>query len=807
MRADRARFTRGSQLLESFSLMFLAGLRPMLWALFVIFAVTLAWGWWTRMGEGDWYRCLMKAYALLWDYVRLNPDKQVAILDAMNRSIMIPVRYVHDFPSVVEAWNRFTGSIITALYTAWFGGIPLCIGYTILARRIGTRIMRREHLRGASICNGAELKRRVLAFNAEQGKSQREAELERLYGPMWRVYAMVGTHSEQAQGNVYLPYTIAGIPFPWHGEQTHTFAIGTTGSGKSTAIKELVDQIRARGAKAVIFDLTGSFIQSYYDPARDHILNPLDARCPQWSIFADCETRSEFTAAAEALVPNDGGTSEPFWVIAARTLLIEGCLRLKQMGQTSNQALHDYIMTAALPAVNRLVQNTIAAPLTDPEAARMAESIRSTLNTNAAALQTLPKDGPVFSVKDWVQADQPGGSILFVSARYVDLPTVRILLTLWLDTAINSMMAMPTSPHNVRLWFLFDELGALHRLPAIEKGMQTARNFGGAFLLGVHTISKLRETYGEKIADTLASLARTKLILATPDYASAQWCSQQIGQSEWQQMEQGLSYGYANVRDAVTLTNKRQTEPLVMPDEIMKMRDLEGWLVFPQDMPAGNITLRFKARPDISRPFIPRPTTDIVPPTNDPSPCAPPQNNPASPSAKNTTALVTTKGAEGEGDAGGVSVTAGGPGALAGGPLLVMHPDDLPKDAPLGAIADAALTAAVIQAGRSAPPVRGPAASAPDQQPAQGEMKLARIAGPAKAERGREGGEPLPPHDPVTGEILPEQARPLGGLDISIVAEPAQPTPPQEQSEDLAVTESRENFTRGRGDDDLGLGR
>lgn len=97
---------------------------------------------------------------------------------------------------------------------------------------------------------------------------------------------------------------------------------------------------------------------------------------------------------------------------------------------------------------------------------RVAESIRSTLNTNAAALSTLPKDGPEFSVKEWVQSEHEDGSILFVSARYVDLPTVRILLTLWLDTAINSMMAMPVSPHNVRLWFLFDELGALHRLTA-----------------------------------------------------------------------------------------------------------------------------------------------------------------------------------------------------------------------------------------------------------------------------------------------------------------------------------------------------
>lgn len=818
MRTDRGHFTRGAQVLETFGLMFVAGLKPMMWGLSALFLIMLAINWWTGMGEGDWYRCLMKVYAAIWGYVRLSPDKLVAVLDAGNHTVMVPVRYVDSIPSVIAAWQRFTGSIWGAFYVTLFGGLPLCLLYTIAANRIGRRVVRREHLRGASLCSGKELKVMVEEFNAAQGDSQLAAELEAKFGSLWRWHSLFARRHELAQADVYLPYTIAGIPYPWHGEQTHTFAIGTTGSGKSTAIKELVDQIRERHGKAVIFDLTGSFIQSYYDPSRDIILNSLDARCPAWSIFADCETRSEFTAAAEALVPNDGGTAEPFWVIAARTLLVEGCLRLKQMGLTSNQALHDYIMIAALPAVNRLVQNTIAAPLTDPEAARMAESIRSTLNTNAAALQTLPTEGAAFSVKRWVQEDQPDGSILFVGARYVDLPTVRILLTLWLDTAINSMMALPTSPHNIRLWFLFDELGALHRLPAIEKGMQTARNFGGAFLLGVHTISKLRETYGEKIADTLASLARTKIILATPDYASAQWCSQQIGQSEWQQMEQGLSYGYANVRDAVTLTNKRQTEPLVMPDQIMKMRDLEGWLVFPQDLPAGSIRLRFKARRNCAAPFIPRPGTDIAPAdgVTPPAPAPPAEQTVAvpmflplvdaeggSPEATGGSGAATPDGADGDAPASASDAAAEharSNATEAGG----LQPDIA---AQLKNVADRALNTVARDAGLVGP---SDSASHPKTPPiaanTQAErtsprdaMKPVRVA----AARGTSLGRKEVPHDPETGELLPEKAIRIEGVELNIVAGPAPPAA-TEQADDLTLTEARQNFTRDRGRDDFG---
>src|SRR3546814_7540544 len=91
--------------------------------------------------------------------------------------------------------------------------------------------------------------------------------------------------------------------------------IGTTGSGKTTELRSLVTQMRKRQDTAVIFDLTGAYVEAFYDPARDTILNPMDVRCPAWSIFNDCRTHSEFTAAAAALIPSDGGSSEPFWAL------------------------------------------------------------------------------------------------------------------------------------------------------------------------------------------------------------------------------------------------------------------------------------------------------------------------------------------------------------------------------------------------------------------------------------------------------------------------------------------------------------
>src|SRR3546814_16655753 len=105
----------------------------------------------------------------------------------------------------------------------------------------------------------------------------------------------------------------------------------------------------------------------------------------------------------------------------------------------------------------------MADPLTAPEAARMAESIRAVFNANAKALKLLPAKGPRFSVRDWIRGRSQSGSILFLSARYVDMSICSQLLTLWLDTAMNNLMTM-VSPTALSVWFLIQELGAFTRL-------------------------------------------------------------------------------------------------------------------------------------------------------------------------------------------------------------------------------------------------------------------------------------------------------------------------------------------------------
>ncbi|NNM78042.1 type IV secretion system DNA-binding domain-containing protein [Sphingomonas sp. ID1715] len=597
MRHEFTNFTRGSQLLGHFGFMFAAGLKGPLLVTAAVFAGLIWWRASSTLSDHEAYLCWMRVYAWIYGWFEFNPDKAVNLNLASGGHIQLTLSALPTHPLLLRAWGRLMAATGEASALAACISIPAIAAFAWVAAWFGRRSKESRHERGATLAELPQLATEIAAHN----RVKRADEYRRVLGWSWRLTSAL----ERQQAGLYEPYALAGVSFPWRLEQSHAMLIGTTGTGKTVALRDLLSQVRDRSARAVVFDLTGAFIEAFYDPARDTILNPLDARCPMWSVFEDCTEEASLTAAAEALVPHDGGGAEQFWVLAARMLFVEMCLKLMREGRATNAALSAELMTASLSHVHKLMEGTVADPLTAPEAARMAESIRAVFNANAKALRMLPTSGEPFSVRRWVEGASGPGAMLFVSARYVDMPVASRLLTVWMDTAMTTLMSGPRCP-DLKLWFLFDELGALHRLPAIEKGLQTARNYGGAIVAGVHAYAKLKETYGDNMAMTLAALARTKLILATADRESATWCSDFIGHRQYRQMEEGFSYGYNNARDAVSLTPRRQIEPLLLPDQLMNLPSLDGFLKFPDGFPAAPVRLRPRPLPSVADPFVPR---------------------------------------------------------------------------------------------------------------------------------------------------------------------------------------------------------
>ncbi|MEL7687577.1 type IV secretion system DNA-binding domain-containing protein [Citromicrobium bathyomarinum] len=597
MKHNLVNFTRGSQLLGHFGFMFAAGLKGPLIVTILVAVGLLYWEVSGALDDHQIYLLWMHVYSSAYAFMEFDPDKLVNLKLADGSMVAFPISVVTDYPPMREAVTLFRSTAVGALWLAALILAPLFLLFWWVAERFGERSKQKKHVRGAELATLSELKREIERHN----RDARSREYGETMGWKWRLAG--STYLRDA--GFYAPAHLARVSWPWRLEQSHAMLVGTTGTGKTVVLTELANEIRQRGERAVIFDLTGAFIETFYEPERDIILNPLDARCPAWSVFNDCTTRAEFHAAAESLVPHDGGGAEQFWMLAARTLFVETCLKLAEAGRGTNAALAHELMNADLSDLHQLLEDTMAGPISTPSAARMAESVRAVFNVNAKALQMLPEEGVPFSVREWVNGAAKPGSILFLSARYIDMSVLSQLLTLWLDTSINTLMAGERS-RDLRLWFLIDELGALHRLPSLEKGLQTARNFGGAIVTGIHAFAKLKDVYGENMAMTLSSLARTKLILGTADRETATWCSDVIGHREVREMEEGYSYGYNNARDAVSLTPRRQVVPLLLPDELMRLKNLHGFIKFPEGFPAAPVVLQPRNWPRVAEGFIAR---------------------------------------------------------------------------------------------------------------------------------------------------------------------------------------------------------
>ena len=400
------------------------------------------------------------------------------------------------------------------------------------------------------------------------------------------------------------PYRIAGVPYPERTETQHTIVSGTTGAGKTVLIADLVEQIRARGERCVLYDKMGSYTETFFDARRDVLLNPLDARSPRWSPFLEARSPRDFDMMAAALIPQQKDTIDPFWVTAARQLFANGAAVLWAKGVTENRVLVEHLLKTELTALAQAMEGTVAQSIVDPENPKTALSVRAMLTANLGALEYLPDTGEPFSIRTWVDRDQ-GDGCLFLTSRGDQHASLRGLISTWLEIAVSALLSLPRDDAR-RIWLVLDELPTLHQVPSLQPGLAESRQFGGCFVLGVQVASALRDLYGRNGAETISGLCGTRVVLAAPDRDTAQWSADSLGRAEVEEIAEGVSYGANTIRDGVSLTPKRELRALALPSEIMRLANLEGYLKLPGPYPVAEIRLKYRRRAKAAERFVAR---------------------------------------------------------------------------------------------------------------------------------------------------------------------------------------------------------
>jgi type IV secretory pathway TraG/TraD family ATPase VirD4 len=359
--------------------------------------------------------------------------------------------------------------------------------------------------------------------------------------------------------------------------------MGSTGTGKSTAIRELLRAALDRGDRAIIADPDGGYLDIFYDASRnDVILNPFEPDALKWDLFGEITRVYDIEQIARALIPDLGG-EERVWSEYARTFFGAVTQQLIRAGTRDDKTLHRLIRSADEDELRELLAGTAAGPFLREGSERMFGSLRSVASTAVRVLEhTVEQQARPFSVRQWVRegaARQAGGKggVLFLPYRASQIASLRSVISAWMRLGIFEAMDRPAGDQ--RLWFIVDELDALGTIDGLKDALARLRKFGGRCVLGFQSIAQVSGTYGREVADTLVENCGNTLILrcsASERGGTSEFASKLIGQREMLHTTQSKT----RRGDEESTTNSQQIriEPAVMASEVERLPDLSGFL-------------------------------------------------------------------------------------------------------------------------------------------------------------------------------------------------------------------------------------
>ena len=351
-------------------------------------------------------------------------------------------------------------------------------------------------------------------------------------------------------------------------ESSHILLMGDTGAGKSSAIRQILRQVEARGDTAIVYDPAKDFIGEFYDPERgDLILNPLDARCPYWNIDQEIVRDETATTIAAAFLP-DKEYEKSFFTDAPRRLL---AAMLRQRMPT-----HLLLQWMSEPdALASIIEGTPLATLIDPKAPAQRAGVLSSLNLVADSFELLPEVSEghgQFSTADWMKQRKRW---VFLTSSPDYREKVRPLHSVWLDLFILRMQGPCEDPDAKPVWFVLDELASLNKLPQLHTAVTENRKYGNPVVLALQGRSQMEKRYGQD-AEAMLSQPATKIFFKTSEPRAAKWVSESIGEVEVERLKESRSMEPLKSRPNFTM--EIATKPLIMASEVAGLAPLRAFI-------------------------------------------------------------------------------------------------------------------------------------------------------------------------------------------------------------------------------------
>jgi hypothetical protein len=461
-------------------------------------------------------------------------------------------------------------------------GVGICVGIGYAAGRVMARPaqQRNVHQRGTVVKAAPTRAAHTASPNAASAHAG----------------ATRSASAHEASGEI----TLAGLPVAPLDETKHFKIIGTTGTGKSTAIRELLTGALARGDRAIIADPDGGYLNRFRDAARgDIVLNPFEPESRKWDLFGEIHNAYDVDQLARSLLPDQGGPDRS-WISYARTFFSSVTRQAHEAGITDIRELYRLLVVADAKELRGLLAGTPAQPFLEEHNGRMFDSIRSVTSSAVGSLDYIAQQtAEPLSIRQWVRRGGSDSGVLFIPYKAGQIAALRSTISAWMRLSIFEAMSQPEGDQ--RLWFVVDELDALGQIDGLKDALARLRKFGGRTILGFQSVAQVSSTYGTSDANTITENCGNTLILrcsGSDHGGTANFASRLIGQREVLRINKSRSRRPGELLSSITLSEHVGIEPAVMDSQIEQLPDLAGYLKFASVPDWQQVTLSAPNSPD-----------------------------------------------------------------------------------------------------------------------------------------------------------------------------------------------------------------
>lgn len=396
--------------------------------------------------------------------------------------------------------------------------------------------------------------------------------------------------------------TIAGVPIPAECEPLHFLVSGSTGSGKSVAISEILDGANERADRALIADVGGQFCERFFDKSRgDIIINPLDARDVGWSPLAEMRERHDAIRIARAIVPDGHGSSKE-WNGYAQ-LFVSSMLECAYDNNLRNAELQEMALYANSAELRKRLAEYPVRQMLEESNDKMLASVRAIVARYCEPIRFLNPDvgADGFSMREFAQSDARGW--VFLTVRDDQLEYLKMLISTIVDVATVGILSR--NPGDARFWLVLDELASFGKVTGLADYLTKSRKYGGRGVIGIQSVAQLRDIYGRDGAQTLLANLSNALILRTVDAETAEELSRWIGERQLYRENISQSESARSVLSQTKSVSLRlEKERAVLPSEIQALPSLSGYLSLAGDWPTARVQLQPRNRPQRAPAFV-----------------------------------------------------------------------------------------------------------------------------------------------------------------------------------------------------------